>query len=176
MSADPKTKLAYNGISVTKEALSVSTTEENQMPTLDHWHEQGGLVARGVLIDFKSWYEKKANAEGKSGEEAICHPFNGHRISVADIEAIAKDQNVEFRFGDLLIVRTGMTEVFSAPTPADFAMLQKVQLSGVEGSIAMAKWLWNHHFAAVASDNVSFEHLPPVNESGEPAELTELGK
>ena len=49
---DQETKLAYNGIEVTKEALSVTRTSENRMPTLDHWHQNGGLVARGVLIDF----------------------------------------------------------------------------------------------------------------------------
>jgi hypothetical protein len=173
---DQKTRLAYNGIEVTKEALSVSTTGENKMPTLDHWHEQGGLVARGVLIDFKAWYEAKAAAEGKTGEEAICHPFGGHCISIADLEAIAKDQKVEFRQGDVLIVRTGMTEVFSAPTPADFAMMQKVEFTGVEGSKAMAKWLWNQHFSAVAGDSVSFEPLPPRNEQGEPAPVEDLGK
>jgi hypothetical protein len=174
--SDQKTKLAYNGIEVTKEALSVSTTGENKMPTLDHWHEQGGLVARGVLIDFKAWYEQKAAAEGKTGEQAICHPFGGHRISIADLEAIAKDQKVEFRHGDVLIVRTGMTDVLSAPTPADFAMMQKVQFTGVEGSKTMAKWLWNQHFSAVAGDSVSFEPLPPLNEQGEPAPVEELGK
>jgi hypothetical protein len=161
---------------VTKKALSVSTTGENKMPTLDHWHEDGGLVARGVLIDFKAWYEQKAVAEGKTGEEAICHAFGGHRISIADLEAIAKDQKVEFRHGDVLIVRTGMTEVFGAPTPADFAMMQKVQFTGVEGSKAMAKWLWNKHFSAVAGDSISFEPLPPLNEQGEPVPMEELGK
>jgi hypothetical protein len=146
------------------------------MPTLDHWHDQGGLVARGVLIDFKAWYEQKAVAEGKSGDEAICHAFAGHRISIGEIEAIAKDQNVEFRTGDVLIVRTGMTEVFGAPTPADFGMMQKVQFTGVEGSKEMAKWLWNQHFSAVAGDSVCFEPLPPLDEGGNPAPIENLGE
>jgi hypothetical protein len=146
------------------------------MPTLDHWHEHGGMVARGVLIDFKAWYEQKAIAEGKSGADTVCHPFGGHRITVADIEAVAKHQNVEFRAGDVLIVRTGMTDVLGAPTPEDFEMMQKFQLSGVEGSMAMAKWLWNQHFSAVAGDSIAFEALPPVKENGEPAEMSDLGK
>jgi hypothetical protein len=146
------------------------------MPTLDHWHAHGGLVARGVLIDYKAWYDQKAAAEGKSGEDATCHPLGGHRIKVADLEAVAREQNVEFHSGDVLIVRTGATEVFEDPTPADFAMLQKIQLSGVEGNMETVKWLWNRHFAAVASDNLAFEALPPVKENGEPAEMEKLGK
>ncbi|KAF2024911.1 hypothetical protein EK21DRAFT_117309 [Setomelanomma holmii] len=171
---DPVTKLAYNGIQVTKEALSVPTSNENRMPTLDHWHERGGLVARGVLVDYKAWYEQKAAAQGKTGDDAICHPFEGHRISVEDIEAIAKNQQVGFRPGDVLIVRTGMTETFEAPTPSDFAKLQRVQLSGVDGTKETAKWLWNKHFAAVAGDSIAFEALPPLNENREPGALEDL--
>ncbi|KAH3907037.1 hypothetical protein HBH56_195090 [Parastagonospora nodorum] len=167
---DQETKLAYNGIRVSKEALSASTTKQNQMPTLDHWHGRGCLVARGILIDYKAWYEQKAVAEGKSGEEAICHPHDGHRIGVADIEAIAKYQNVEFRPGDVLIVRTGETEILEAGTPTSFAKLQqKLQVSGVEGNMATVKWLWNKHFAAVAGDAMAFEAIPPLKEDGEPA-------
>ncbi|OAL02567.1 hypothetical protein IQ06DRAFT_118205 [Phaeosphaeriaceae sp. SRC1lsM3a] len=110
-------------MSVTKEALSVSTTSEIHMPNLDHWHQHGGLVARRVLINYKTWYERKAIAEGEKGADAICHPIGGHRITVADMEAIARDQNVDFRAGDVLIVRTGMTEVFEAPTPEVFAKM-----------------------------------------------------
>jgi hypothetical protein len=163
-------------VKVTKEALSVSTTHENKMPTLDHWHERGGLVARGVLIDYKAWYEQRAIAEGKSGAEAIFNPVNGHRITVAEIEAVAKDQHLDFRTGDVLIVRTGMTETFEAPTSADLAMMQKMQFSGLDGSTAMAKWLWNQHFAAVASDSIAFEALPPLDASGQPASVEHLGE
>ncbi|KAH7074898.1 putative cyclase-domain-containing protein [Paraphoma chrysanthemicola] len=171
---DQDTKLAYNGIQVTKEGLSVSLSSENQMPTLDHWHEKGGLVARGVLIDYKAWYEQNAATEGKTGDGLICHPFEGHRITVADIEAIAKKQKVDFRPGDVLIIRTGMTETFEGPTPEDFAKLQNVQISGVDGSKETAKWLWNKHFAAVAGDSIAFEALPPLKENREPAELEAL--
>lgn len=146
------------------------------MPTLDHWHKAGGLVARGVLIDFKAWYESKANQEGKSGDEAICQPFDGHRITVADMEAIVKHQNVELRPGDVLIVRTGATEVLDAPTPADFAKMAQMKITGVDGTKETAKWLWNQHFAAVAGDSWAFEALPPLDEQRELAPLEGLGK
>jgi hypothetical protein len=133
--------LAYNGIEVTKEGLAAKHTAENTTPTLDHWHAAGGLVARGVLIDYKEWAEKKARAEGKSGEDAIVHPLDGHRITVEDIEAIAKDQGVEFRPGDVLVVRTGMTEHLQAPTPEDFAKLQNRKISGGESRLFPLKWL-----------------------------------
>lgn len=121
---------AYNGIEVTKEGLAAANTAANAMPTLDHWHKAGGLVARGVLIDFKEWAEKKARAEGKTGDDAVVDALDGHRITVDEIESVAKDQGVEFRPGDVLIVRTGLTESLQAPTPEIFAKLQNRTISG----------------------------------------------
>ena len=171
-----KSRLAYNGVEVTKEGLSAASTAENQMPTLDHWHERGGLVARGVLIDVKAWYEAKALADGKTGEEAIFHPFEEHRITVAEIETIAKDQGVQFRPGDVLIIRTGLTEVLENPQPADLAKAQNFQLAGMDGTLESAKWLWNKHFAAVAGDAIAFEALMPIKDDGSIGSPEDLGK
>jgi hypothetical protein len=118
------------------------------------------------LIDVKAWYEAKAKAEGKTGDEAIFHPFEEHRITVAEIETIAKDQGVEFLPGDVLIMRTGMTEYLENPQPADMAKMAKYQLAGMDGTLESAKWLWNKHFAAVAGDAIAFEALMPIKDDG----------
>lgn len=165
---------AYNGIEVTKEGLAATNTGANAMPTLDHWHKAGGLVARGVLIDFKEWAEKKARAEGKTGDDAVVDALDGHRITVDEIETVAKDQGVEFRPGDVLIVRTGLTESLQAPTPEIFAKLQNRKISGVHGAMDSVKWLWNKHFSAVAGDAWAFEALPPVHEDGSAATYADL--
>ncbi|KAH7027320.1 uncharacterized protein B0I36DRAFT_246750 [Microdochium trichocladiopsis] len=171
---DQKSGLAYNGIKVTKEALAVSHTAANEMPTLDHWHACGGMVARGVLIDFKEWKESQLRAEGKTGADAIVHPFDGHRITVEEVEAVAKTQGVEFRPGDVLVIRTGLTEILGAPTPEDFAKMGKMTISGLHGVAASAKWLWNKRFAAGAGDSWAFEALMPVHEDGSPADVSDL--
>ncbi|KAI0391129.1 hypothetical protein F5Y17DRAFT_24689 [Xylariaceae sp. FL0594] len=168
------TGLAYNGVEVTKDMLAASHTAANAAPTLDHWHARGGLVARGVLIDFKEWAENKARSEGKTGADAVAHPFDGHRITVEELELIARDQGVDFRPGDVLIVRTGLTEVLRAPTTEDFAKMQSAKSSGVHGSMETVKWLWNRHFAAVSGDTWAFEALPPVKEDGTAATTEEI--
>ncbi|KAI1333218.1 putative cyclase-domain-containing protein [Xylariaceae sp. FL0255] len=157
--------LAYNGIKVTKEELA-KRTAENDMPTLDHWHAAGGLVARGVLIDFKEWAEKKAAAEGKTGAAAAFHPLDGYRITAEEIEMVAKAQGVEFRAGDVLIIRTGLTQHLQAPTTEDFAKLSNTTVAGMAGTLESAKWLWNKRFSAVAGDSWAFEALLPVAEDG----------
>jgi hypothetical protein len=146
------------------------------MPTLDHWHERGGLVARGLLIDYKDWWETRAAANGKTGVDAICHPLDGYRITAAEMETIAKHQGVEFKPGDVLIVRTGLTEILENPQPADLAKLAKPQISGVHGNMDSVKWIWNKHFSAVAGDAIAFEALMPVREDGTEATPEDLGK
>jgi kynurenine formamidase len=73
---------------------------------------------------------------------------------------------VDFRHGDVLIVRTGLTQVMQAPGPQDLAKLQNQSIAGVHGVHETAKWLWNKHFAAVAGDSWGFEALMPLKEDG----------
>lgn len=95
--------LAYNGIKPTQEGLaSPQTTAENGQPTIDHWHARGGLVGRGVLIDFKAYMESQSKPY---------HCLDGYRITVEDLEEVARHQGTEFRRGDILIIRTGVTEI-----------------------------------------------------------------
>lgn len=163
------TQLAYNGFPVTHENLSAAE-EKNDLPTLDQWHARGGLVGRGVLIDYKR-YADETNADGKKWS-----PVDGHRIMVADLEAAATYQGVEFRPGDILIVRTGYTVIMENPSPDDLEKLDfgnpsQLKLTGVHGDEETARWVWNHRFAAVASDSPAFEAVPSISQDG-----TLLGK
>uniref|UniRef100_A0A8H7MYU5 Cyclase n=1 Tax=Bionectria ochroleuca TaxID=29856 RepID=A0A8H7MYU5_BIOOC len=169
--AHQSTAQVYNGFRLTHEVLAAAAAPSSDapVPTLDHWHAHGGLVARGVLIDYMAYAEDKG---------IPYHPFAGTRIGPADMEACAAHQGVEFRPGDVLIVRTGMTEVFDALTPEQLraaAEVDTVTMSGVHGSVETAKWIWNHRFVAVASDNNSVEALPPLKADGSPGGLDELG-
>ncbi|KAK1977032.1 putative cyclase-domain-containing protein [Colletotrichum cereale] len=150
----------YNGVCISHAGLTVARTSDNQMPTLDHWHRTGGFAARGVLIDYKRWCEANGASSGSEYD-----PLDLHRITVADIELIAKAQNVSFRPGDVLIIRTGMTEVLEGPLrPEDMAKLRLIQCPGMHGSLESVRWLWNHHVSAVASDSWGFEALPAVKD------------
>lgn len=123
-----------------------------------------------MLIDYKR-YADETNANGEKWS-----PLDGHRVTVAELEAAATHQGVEFRPGDILIVRTGYTEIMENPCPddfekLDFAKLDQLKLSGVHGAEETARWVWNHRFAAVASDSPAFEAVPSISQDG-----TLLGK
>ncbi|PLB44139.1 hypothetical protein P170DRAFT_280636 [Aspergillus steynii IBT 23096] len=140
----------YNGWKPSIESLE---SGDPSLPTLDHWHERGCIVGRGVLIDFKSY------AEAKGIEYS---PFSSFQLSIADIEAVAAYQNTTFQTGDILIVRFGFTEALNHKTGDEQLASLTAHVSGLEGSVEMAKWLWNKHFAAIASDNMAVEVIPPV--------------
>lgn len=122
------------------------------------WHSRGCLVARGVLIDYKAWADKKGIKYDL---------FDAHRIQISEIEHVAADQGVSFRQGDVLIIRTGFTEALSTMTGQQQSeALSAYRTIGVDGSKESAKWFWNRHFAAVAGDAIAFEAMPPLNDDG----------
>lgn len=173
---------AYNGVTPTIARMEDPTAATQKLPTLDSksnpiphnttisnidpdWHKRGCITGRGVLIDFKSYAEKKG---------ITYSPFTGFRISPSDIEAVAAYQGLSFKEGDILIIRFGVTEALGNMTGEEqAAAMASYSVCGIEGTIEMARWLWNHHFAAIASDNIAVEAMPPM-EGEEVLPLTSL--
>lgn len=146
--------LVYNGFSPDNKALAAPSTAENQMPTLDHWHERGCIAARSLLLDYKAFAEQTA---------LPFHPLDG-----------TAHFGLVFRPGDVLVVRTGTVDVLGAPTAADLQRLGAGRMSGLEGSEDMARWLWNKRFAAVASDTFALEAYTELNADGSLGSLDKL--
>lgn len=113
---------------------------------------KGGIIGRGVLIDYHNWATTRN----------IGHPaIQRTSISVEEIEIIAKSQGTELRPGDILIIRTGWTAWYNAASEADRRTgTTGDKHIGLEGNEGTVKWLWNKHFAAVASDTLAFEAWP----------------
>ncbi|KAF6824517.1 hypothetical protein CMUS01_10202 [Colletotrichum musicola] len=157
---------AYNGFIPTQEDMAATSTAANAMPTIDHWHARGGVVARGVLVDYKAYADEKG---------IDFDPFAGNRITVEEIEEVARHQGVEFRRGDVFFIRFGTTEAVDKTSPEELlAKMGTMQLSGVHGSEDTARWFWNKHFAAAVSDNNAFEAFPPLKPDGSVAGFTDL--
>ena len=172
--AHQPTATNYNGHKPKKEDFIQAFGDEDRegkFPTLHHWHTRGGLVGRGVLIDYKAYAEHK-------GIKYSC--FEAHAITIKEIEDCAAWEGVTFKHGDIIIVRTGFTEdLGSASGEEQEQMLGTHKCVGVVGSVESAKWFWNKHFAAVAGDAIAFEVLPPTIEekdgSKREGSIAELG-
>lgn len=110
------------------------------------------------MIDWASWAEEKGikyRADSK------------HCITVNDLAEIAKEKNIQFLDGDILLIRTGWIKWYdtsSAEVQVEGTKTRHEYI-GVDSSQASIEWLWNNHFAAVAADNMAFEAWPATDPS-----------
>lgn len=121
---------------------------------IDNWSKRGGIVGRGVLID----YARYAASQGISYSATT-----RHEITVADIETIARAQNVELKPCDILIIRSGFVKWYNGASNEERIRGARDghEFIGVQGSRESVEWFWDHHFAAVAGDAIAFEAWPP---------------
>ena len=71
-----------------------------------------GICGRGVLLDLVSYYTK-------NGGDLPYDPWTTYGISVADLEAVAKHQDVQFRRGDILLLRVGFIQKYYKVAQSD---------------------------------------------------------
>lgn len=118
---------------------------------IHRWADHG-IVGRGVLLDVARFFED-------SGRDI--DTGDGASISVGDLEMVAKAEQVTFRDGDILLLRTG----WAARRLHNGGQSAPLVSPGLEQTKAMVAWLWDHHFAMVAADNLAVEVLPVRKES-----------
>jgi hypothetical protein len=70
--------------------------------------DRGGIVGRGVLLDFVRY-------AAKNGIEV--DPLSNYGISLAQIKEMIEEERVTIRQGDILIVRSGLSKWIRASTP-----------------------------------------------------------
>ncbi|CAK7235151.1 hypothetical protein SCUCBS95973_009172 [Sporothrix curviconia] len=120
---------------------------------IEKWTERGGIVGRGVLLDYVAYAARK---------NIVYSPMSGHAITVAQLDEMAEEANITFRPGDILLVRTGWTKWYDEHNEEDHNkyVANAYAWVGVKGCEETLKWLWNHHFAAVGGDSNGFEVVP----------------
>ena len=60
------------------------------------WTQRGGIVGRGILLDYFSWAES---------QDIKYSPIEHHAITIQDLEAVAAAQGTELRLGGSVWVR-----------------------------------------------------------------------
>ncbi len=136
----------YNG--VTPEQV---TGEEGSKNGVDAWAKRG-IAGRGVLLDVSRYFASQSDP---------IDAMTSRAITVAELEATATAQRVAVQPGDVLLVRTGWGEMYlKADRSKRERIAAELRAPGIEGSIEMAGWLWDHRIAAVASDCPALEPWP----------------
>ncbi|RAO64246.1 uncharacterized protein BHQ10_000258 [Talaromyces amestolkiae] len=137
-------KRFYNGTTQDQ----IHATSRTSINGLQAWASRG-LAGRGVLIDYASYAQRRG---------IDVNHFSGHAIPIEDVLAIAKEQNVEFRQGDVLFLRTGYVAAYKGLDTSGREKVSGVrEWCGLGQSRETTEWLWERQFAAVASDSPGFE-------------------
>lgn len=140
----------YNG--VTEEQIADETNARNG---IHHWARRG-IAGRGVLIDFGRFAAHHGIA---------FNPGERYGITAEQLQAAADWQGLRFQTGDILLLRTGWIEWYCSLDEESRTQLADPgawQVAGLEQCEDSLRFLWDNHFAAIASDNLSFETLPPA--------------
>lgn len=126
------------------------------------WVHKGGVVGRGVLLDFATWSDK---------HQIAIDPMTSVGITVEQLKAVAEEQGVKFLPGDILFVRTGFTRAYerlSREEEREISQRAEPNFIGIEASCDMLRWLWDQSFAAIAGDQPAMEQCPlGVKSNGE---------
>jgi len=121
------------------------------------WVENGGIVGRGILLDYRAWADSQ-------GIAAPC--FETTPITVDVLQSIAAHQGTTICAGDILLVRSGWVQAYNKLSHDEcrtLAGLSNPPAIGVESSEKSLRWIWENGFAAVGGDAPSFEAWPCQN-------------
>lgn len=141
----------YNG--VTEEQI---TNQEGSPNGIEHWARRG-IAGRGVLIDYPR-FAAHHGIDFAAGKQSP--------ITAEQMQAAAQWQGVQFQVGDILLLRTGWMQWYlSLSTEERFRLAHHgpLEIGGLEPCDDSLRFLWNNHFAAIASDCPDFECYPPTD-------------
>jgi kynurenine formamidase len=138
---------AYNGIPDTE-----MTGRGGMRLGIDNLARRG-IAGRGVLADLARHYER----HGKTIDF-----MKAGSIPLDDVTATIAEQRTRLRAGDILLIRIGWTKFYLNASPVIRAQLGEGEtvVPGIEASERTARWLWDNHVAAIASDSPALEALP----------------
>ncbi len=111
-----------------------------------------GIAGRGVLADIARYYDRIGKEINFTKAESI---------PLEDLQATLREQGSTLRAGDVLLIRIGWTRFYlHASDHVKEELARETVVPGIEGSVRVARWLWDNHLAAVASDSPALEALP----------------
>lgn len=116
-----------------------------------HWAERG-IVGRGVVLDVSEAIAAAGGAEAFSSRTSV---------GVEALESARIASGVEYRRGDILMVRTGWISWYRDQPPETRNAVRDTRTApGLEGSAEVAEYLWDNGFMAIASDAPGVEAVP----------------
>ena len=117
-----------------------------------------GIVGRGLLLDV---------GRHLAGSGDPIDPLTDREITADDLLRTMDAQGAAPKTGDIFLVRTGYVESYLHGSAEHRQQLHSQRASpGLRADEAMAEFLWDHHVAALATDNPAVENIPGSREVG----------
>ncbi|KIW81682.1 hypothetical protein Z517_04708 [Fonsecaea pedrosoi CBS 271.37] len=144
--------MAHEGSYVWYNGITADDIHKTSKMGLQAWAKQC-IAGRGVLLDFYSF-------AGKSYD-----PFTTRDITTQELLDCARAQNLTFKYGDILIIRSGWSEAYRKLDEAGRQAIgskgwDDLRFAGLDRSPETLAFLHDNYFAAVAGDAPSFESWP----------------
>nr|CDI53362.1 conserved hypothetical protein [Melanopsichium pennsylvanicum 4] len=151
--AHQESKVYYGGVK--HEDLHSGKIDKAERNSMHKWC-LNGEIAGVVLVDWVHWWE------ATKSNEPIPPANSSYPILLDQIKEVLKWQKTELRTGDVLLLRTGVVRWFEQASDEEKmkGLIENDNFPGIEATEEVKRWIWNSHFAAVASDNMSFEFGP----------------
>ncbi|KAF4964073.1 hypothetical protein FSARC_7975 [Fusarium sarcochroum] len=146
------------------DVITLNTQSSTQWDGFRHYaySNNGGIIGRGVLIDWYSWARRN---------NIHLSPFQTGAVEMSHIHEIIAEHKLEFRQGDILFIRVGFTAHYnqlSAKEQQDFPDRKPGGLLGLEATKDSLRWIWETGFSAIASDAAGFERGPATGPYNDP--------
>lgn len=122
---------------------------------VQHYAEKA-IVGRGVLLDIKRHLDKQGKSLDLEGNQGF---------DVDLLEEVAASQGVDFRPGDILMLRTGWLRAYFYEFSASHleALTKASAAPGLAQGHKTLSWLWDNNFSIIAADNPGVEAFPPAD-------------
>jgi kynurenine formamidase len=119
--------------------------------TIEHWARKG-IVGRAVMLDM-------VRAMGEAGR--TYNPGESVPFGVEELELARKQAGVEFASGDVLLLHTGFAAWYADQLEDDRSALpRRLTAPGIDHTEEVARYIWNSHASAIASDTFAVEVWP----------------
>jgi kynurenine formamidase len=134
---------------------SLRESDDKSRLGIDHWARRG-IVGRAVVLDVARERERQGRPLDLAADD---------KITIDDLERTRRAAGIDFQPGDVWLLRTGWLGWYERQTQekrnelADSKL--RVRIPGLACSEQMAEYIFDHHPAALAADNLTVESWPP---------------
>lgn len=127
--------------------------ESSEVIGIDRVANSGGITARGIILDYPRYLEKKGKKE--------VYALEANSITAEELEEMLQETGIKTRESDLLLLRTGFTRDYAKLGEEERRAIKDKPPTflGVQSDKNTLQWIWENGFVAVGKHPLVLPHL-----------------